>query len=197
MLRSIATRRAACLRPVLQSSLLARPLSTEAPAASKRLPRDPPADFTVPIHQSRKAVLKLREDVKMRIAGREVFIEGPKGCVSHVLHKDLSMEIDPETMMVHMKKRTHTAPAATNATILRNAVRGVIVGYKRKLQLIGVGYRVRKMEEKEGKGKEALELRVGFTHPVYYSGTGGCCGMRYRASDTSLLFRLQLRMASR
>jgi len=138
------------------------------------LPPVPPPDWQPPIKQAeRRNKVKVPPDVTVRVCGREVFFEGPKGCARHLLPSDLELKFDSEQGQITVLKRTPDAYAATHAQIMRNFVHGVLLGWKRKLQLIGVGYKVRKLDESEGKGKETIELRVGFSHPVYYTAPEG------------------------
>jgi large subunit ribosomal protein L6 len=132
-----------------------------------------PAGWKAPIAQAENNTFQIAEELKFRISGRKVTMEGPKGIINCVLPNTVQLGVDKDTGIVTVLKTSHKAPARTFASLLRNFSVGVLAGHRRKLAFQGIGYKVRKMDESEGKGKESLDIRCGFTHPVYYSAPEG------------------------
>lgn len=101
--------------------------------------------------------------VKAILAGRELTVEGPKGKLSYSVHP--SIEIAMESDVIEFKRNSNEpkvrALHGTQRAIVANMVKGVTEGYKKELEIIGVGYR----GEQKGKG---LSLFLGYSHAVNY-----------------------------
>lgn len=95
-------------------------------------------------------------------------IKGPKGTLSHVIPNVITVTAQEEDgeqgLKVTAKNTLKTTKAllGTMASKLRNMVHGVGVGFEKKLQMVGVGYRAAM------KGNN-LEISAGFSHPVVMS----------------------------
>lgn len=99
--------------------------------------------------------------VQVDIQGSEVNVKGPKGELSHCFLPVVSILLENGQVIV---KRSSEEPFAralhgTTRAIIQNMVTGVSTGFKKVLQIIGVGYRA----ELDGKN---LVINVGFSHPV-------------------------------
>ncbi|MDR0222567.1 MAG: 50S ribosomal protein L6 [Oscillospiraceae bacterium] len=99
--------------------------------------------------------------VDVRIDGSTVTVKGPKGSLSRefkpsmkIALADGALSVTPETQ----SKRDRSLHGLSR-TLLGNMVTGVTVGFKKELEINGVGYRCQKT------GKE-LNLVLGFSHPV-------------------------------
>ena len=94
-------------------------------------------------------------------AGNVVTVKGPKGTLVQNLHGD--MIIEQEGNIIHVKRpsdsKEHTALHGMTRALLHNMVVGVSEGFKKELEVNGVGYRV----AKEGKN---LVMNIGFSHQV-------------------------------
>ncbi|MEZ4887370.1 MAG: 50S ribosomal protein L6 [Chitinophagales bacterium] len=92
-----------------------------------------------------------------------VTVKGPKGELVQKLDKDL--EVISEDGNIHVKRPTdqkrHKALHGLYRSLINNMVIGVSEGYKKQLELVGVGYRA------SNRG-QLLELAVGFSHPIYF-----------------------------
>ncbi len=111
-----------------------------------------------------KAEIKLPSGVKLNITGQNVSVEGPKGKLSHKLHKLITIEKKDEG--TYVMKRTSDLPLdralhGTSRAVVNNMVTGVSKGFTKELEIRGVGYRG------EQKGK-AINLILGFSHPVVF-----------------------------
>jgi len=88
-------------------------------------------------------------------------VKGPKGELSRPIASDIVVVIEDSTIAFSMAKDTKQARAlwGTYAAHLRNMVLGVTEGFKKVLEVEGVGYRA------EAQGNK-IKLSVGFSHPV-------------------------------
>jgi len=100
-------------------------------------------------------------DVTVTIAGNNVAVQGPKGELSLNVHPSMQVALADGIMSV--TRPNDSAPNRSlhglTRTLLANMVTGVTTGFEKKLEIVGVGYRVAK------KGDD-LEILVGYSHPV-------------------------------
>jgi large subunit ribosomal protein L6 len=108
--------------------------------------------------------------VEVTIEGQDVRVKGPKGELSHTVvdpitiarGEDGSLEVGrPDD------ERTSKALHGLSRTLINNMVLGVTEGYEKKLEIVGVGYRVM------ARGPGAIELNLGFSHPVKFEAPEG------------------------
>ena len=94
-------------------------------------------------------------------AGNVVTVKGPKGTLVQALHPEMILE--QEGNIIHVKRPTddkaHCALHGMTRALLHNMVVGVSEGFKKELEINGVGYRAAK------EGKE-LVMNLGYSHPV-------------------------------
>ncbi len=110
-----------------------------------------------------KQPILLPEKVKVTLRDGQVEIEGPQGKLALKLPEWVSVEVETKQLLVKRANDERSARANHGLTraLLANMVKGVNEGFKRELDISGVGYRA------EVKGNE-LHLAVGFSHPVVY-----------------------------
>ncbi len=108
-----------------------------------------------------KQPILIPEGVEVKIEDRIVVIKGPKGELSQEYCPEIIVETDNNNIIVAVRKETKRSKAlwGLTRTLLANNIGGVINGYKKKLSMIGLGYKA----HVEG---EDLILQVGFSHPV-------------------------------
>jgi len=101
--------------------------------------------------------------VEVNIAGGAINIKGSKGALTHNIANAVQVtQEDSEIKFVPRDGQPNAdALAGTTRAIVNNMVTGVSVGFERKLQLVGVGYRA------QAQGK-VLNLSLGFSHPVAF-----------------------------
>jgi large subunit ribosomal protein L6 len=100
--------------------------------------------------------------VDVTIEGRQVTVKGPKGELSRLLPEVLSVTIDNGELTVARgdEERESRALHGLFRSLIANMVTGVTEGYRRGLEIVGVGYRA------TAQGDRALELAVGYSHTV-------------------------------
>ena len=99
--------------------------------------------------------------VKVTLDGVHIVVEGPKGKLERDLHPDMTVTVEGEELLVTRPSddKDHRALHGLTRALIHNMVVGVTTGFKKDLELVGVGYRA----AKQGKN---LVLTVGYSHPV-------------------------------
>lgn len=90
-----------------------------------------------------------------------ITVKGPKGTLTRELHSDMIVNIAETEIVIDRPSdnKLHRSLHGTTRSVVANMVNGVTEGFKKNLELVGVGYRVIKNGEK-------LTLNVGYSHPV-------------------------------
>jgi len=101
------------------------------------------------------------EGVRINIEGNHVTVEGPRGKLSRSFHPDIKIALKDNQIVVTRPtdERMHRALHGLTRSLLANMVTGVTEGYRKRLEVVGVGYRAEMRGDK-------LVLHVGFSHPV-------------------------------
>ena len=109
------------------------------------------------------APVALPKGVEVTLNGQDVVVKGPKGTMSHSVHRDVSVEQNDGELKFAARSgsKPAIAQAGTARALVNNLVVGVSEGFEKKLSLVGVGYRA----QMQGK---SLNLALGFSHPVEY-----------------------------
>ena len=99
--------------------------------------------------------------VDVTIAGRELTVKGPKGTLSRALHPDMSVKQEDGSIVVTRptEQKTHKQLHGLTRTLVNNMVVGVTDGYRKGLEITGVGYRATLNGRK-------LTLNLGYSHPI-------------------------------
>jgi large subunit ribosomal protein L6 len=109
-----------------------------------------------------QAPIPVPSGVEVKIEGREVTVKGPKGELSRVVPEVLSVNLEGGEVTVTRAddERESRALHGLFRSLINNMVVGVTEGYRRGLEIVGVGYRA------TAQGDRALELAVGYSHTV-------------------------------
>lgn len=105
--------------------------------------------------------ISLPAGVDIDVSSEAVRVKGPKGELYFTLSPDLSLDISDNAITVKTARPSSIAMAGTTRSIINNMCQGVTTGFKKTLQLVGVGYRA------QSKGNELI-LTLGFSHPVVF-----------------------------
>ena len=107
-------------------------------------------------------------EVTVTIDGHKVTVKGPKGTLEREIHKNISLEMNDNTIKVIRKddEPANRSLHGLTRTLINNMIIGVTNEYTRELQINGVGYRV----AKQGTG---LNMTLGYSHPVIFEAPEG------------------------
>jgi len=99
--------------------------------------------------------------VQVILEGNDVKVKGPKGELARTLHSDMQISMDDENVIVERPSegKTHRSLHGLTRSLLNNMVVGVSEGFKKTLDMVGVGYRA----QMEGQN---VVLQVGYSHTV-------------------------------
>ena len=99
--------------------------------------------------------------VDVTISGRTLTVTGPKGQLTRELHPDMTVKREEENLVVTRptEQKTHKQLHGLTRTLVNNMVVGVTDGYRKGLEITGVGYRAAKAGEK-------LQLNLGYSHQI-------------------------------
>jgi large subunit ribosomal protein L6 len=99
--------------------------------------------------------------VDVAIDGRQLTVTGPKGTLSRALHPDITVAREDDRLVVTRptEQKTHKQLHGLTRTLVNNMVVGVTTGYRKGLEITGVGYRAVLVGSK-------LQLSLGYSHPV-------------------------------
>ena len=108
------------------------------------------------------------DGVEVKIDGHKITVKGPKGTLEREVHKNISLEMKDNTIVVTRKndEPQNRSLHGLTRTLINNMIIGVKDEFSRELQINGVGYRVAKQ------GKD-LNLTLGYSHPVIFEAPEG------------------------
>jgi large subunit ribosomal protein L6 len=100
-------------------------------------------------------------NVDVTIDGRNVTVTGPRGSLSRALHPDMTVSREEGTLVVTRptEQKTHKQLHGLTRTLVNNMVVGVTDGYRKGLEITGVGYRAALNGRK-------LTLNLGYSHSI-------------------------------
>ena len=111
-----------------------------------------------------KMPVSLPQGVEIQVQENNVVVvKGPRGVLGTPVDPDITVQVEDGSLTVSRptdQKRHRSLHGLTRA-LIQNLVTGVTDGYRKQLDVIGVGYRA---EVKNG----VLELALGFSHPIYF-----------------------------
>jgi large subunit ribosomal protein L6 len=115
-----------------------------------------------------KKPVALPKGVKVTIHGAEAVVEGSKGTLSCPIPKGITVEVAADSInltRVNDEAQNRAFHGLTRA-LINNAVLGVTTGWKKELDIVGVGY-------KAAMDGENLRLDLGYSHPIHYAAPQG------------------------
>jgi large subunit ribosomal protein L6 len=107
--------------------------------------------------------------VDVTVDDRTVTVKGPKGVLSHSVAAPITVDHGEGVLEVKRPddERQSRALHGLTRTLINNMVVGVTEGYEKKLEIVGVGYRVL------SKGPTQLEFQLGYSHPITFNAPDG------------------------
>jgi len=106
-------------------------------------------------------IIPVPSGVKIAIKDGLVDIQGPKGKMSVKVPRGIAFEQKDSTLVAKRESDEQRALHGLARALVANAVTGVTTGFKKELDIVGVGYRA------EVKGKNVV-LALGYSHPIEF-----------------------------
>jgi large subunit ribosomal protein L6 len=110
-----------------------------------------------------KKPITIPEKTTVTYKDKTITVKGEKGALTRVIHPDVDLVIDKDTVHVTMNKTDKPTRALQGLTrsLVSNMVKGVNKGFERTLEINGIGYRA----ELKGQG---LVFNLGYSHPINF-----------------------------
>jgi large subunit ribosomal protein L6 len=108
--------------------------------------------------------------VEVTLDGQDVQVKGPKGTLSHTVPDPITVARNDDGLIEVSRpddERISKSLHGLTRTLISNMVTGVTAGFEKKLEIVGVGYRVMP------KSPTQLEFALGFSHPVVINAPEG------------------------
>jgi large subunit ribosomal protein L6 len=107
-----------------------------------------------------KKPIPLPAGVKYKVEGNTVLVEGPKGKVSALIAEGITLKTVGAELHVERDSDKNAAVHGLTRALVFNAVHGVTAGWKKELDIVGIGYRA------EMKGKGTVVFTLGYSHQI-------------------------------
>ena len=106
--------------------------------------------------------ITLPKGVKYTVQSNVVVVEGPKGKVNALIPAGITFSEKDGVLTVERPDNAYAAVHGLARALVFNAVEGVTNGWKKELDVVGIGYRV------EMKGKDVVVVTLGYSHPIEF-----------------------------
>ncbi|MBS2097203.1 50S ribosomal protein L6 [Carboxylicivirga linearis] len=109
-----------------------------------------------------KAPISIPSGVNVTVKDNAVTVKGPKGELVEKIHPELEVKVEDGTLTVERPndEKEMRSMHGLYRSLINNMVVGVSEGYKKQLELVGVGYRATNQGQ-------LLELALGYSHPIH------------------------------
>ena len=116
-----------------------------------------------------KSPIPVPTGVEVTLAAGQVTVKGPQGTLERVLPGEITVRQEDSTLIVERPddERLNRALHGLTRSLVNNMVVGVTNGFRKELEIVGVGYRA------TARGPGQLELALGFSHPVVVTAPDG------------------------
>jgi large subunit ribosomal protein L6 len=117
-----------------------------------------------------KLPIPVPSGVEVTLDERVVTVKGPKGTLTHTVVQPITVAKNDDGALAVSRpddERESRARHGLTRTLIANMVQGVTQGYEKKLEIVGVGYRVL------SKGPTQLEFQLGYSHPIIFDAPEG------------------------
>jgi len=111
-----------------------------------------------------KKPIKISQGVEVKMEESRLYVKGPKGDLELSTHPSVDLKIDELNIYVSPAKKNEPMPPMVGTTwaLITNMIYGVTEGFKKQLNLVGVGY-------KATISQKTIELNLGYSHPIKYN----------------------------
>jgi large subunit ribosomal protein L6 len=117
-----------------------------------------------------KLPIPVPSGVEIDLDDRAVTVKGPKGTLSHTVAAPITVDRNDDGQIAVARpddERLSRSLHGLTRTLIANMVTGVTQGYEKKLEIVGVGYRVL------SKGPTQIELQLGYSHAITFDAPEG------------------------
>ncbi|MFZ6051706.1 50S ribosomal protein L6 [Halocola ammonii] len=110
-----------------------------------------------------KALITLGDKIEVSVKDNIVTVKGPKGESQQEISPDITVKVEDNELTLERANESQELKAKHGLyrALIANMVEGVSEGYKKQLELVGVGYRAKVQGQ-------LLELALGYSHPIVF-----------------------------
>lgn len=110
-----------------------------------------------------KRPIEIPDDVDVEIDGNTISVDGPKGQLRRQFSEEVELAIEDDHVVVRRRDDSRTARShhGLAGSLVANMLQGAAEGYRRTLEINGVGYRA----EKRG---QFIRFDLGYSHPIMF-----------------------------
>jgi len=110
-----------------------------------------------------KKPIIIEKGISVELSDSNIKVSGPRGELAYSLPKNITVKKDENTLLVERSSedRFSRSKHGLSRSLINNMLIGVSKGYKKTLDVVGVGYKAQIKNN-------ILTLTIGFSHPVYY-----------------------------
>ncbi len=111
-----------------------------------------------------KASISIPQGVSISVKKSTVSVKGPKGVLTQEINPDIQCKVEEGVVKLERptEQKRHKSMHGLYRSLINNMVEGVNAGYKKDLELVGVGY-------KAAVQNNVLELNLGYSHSIYFA----------------------------
>ena len=109
-----------------------------------------------------KQPIPLPSGVKYSVQAHTVLVEGPKGKMEQVIPAGITLETKDGHVHAVRENDSQAPVHGLTRALVANAIEGVTKGWKKDLDIVGIGYRA------ELKGKNTVVFTLGYSHPIEF-----------------------------
>ena len=111
-----------------------------------------------------KAPINVPEGVSITVDKHTVSVKGPKGELTQQIDPDITCKVEDGVLTVERptEQKRHKSLHGLYRSLVNNMVEGVSNGFKKEMELVGVGY-------KAAVQNNVLELNLGYSHSIYFA----------------------------
>ena len=111
-----------------------------------------------------KAPISIPDGVTVTVDKGQVNVKGPKGELSQLIDPDIACKVEEGVLTVERatNQKRHKSLHGLYRSLVNNMVEGVSKGFKKEMELVGVGY-------KAAVQNNVLELNLGYSHSIYFA----------------------------
>jgi large subunit ribosomal protein L6 len=117
-----------------------------------------------------KLPIPVPSGVEVNLDDSVVTVKGPKGTLSHTVASPITVDRTEDGTIAVIRpddERNSRSLHGLTRTLIANMVQGVTEGYEKRLEIVGVGYRVL------SKGPTQLEFQLGYSHSIVFDAPEG------------------------
>jgi large subunit ribosomal protein L6 len=110
-----------------------------------------------------KEPIEVPQGVEVKIDGNQIEVKGPKGSLNRGVHPSIMLGLNDRELVVSRPSDStlHKSLHGLTRTLVSNMVKGVTVGFQKKLEISGVGYRA----ELQG---QSVIFQLGYSHAIVF-----------------------------